>query len=146
MPPAWHRAKARCDERTFETKPSHNRSSAIPFHVTRTSRDILTGSVERRDKKAALWSDSDRYTGGVDAVRLLLLDAALSKHSLPWPVTTILRHPHTVAHVRILVGCANARNVVAGAAIPARERCDRATRRATSSVWHARFPAAIGCL
>lgn len=33
----------------------------------------LSSNVERKDEKAALWSDFDRYTGRVDAVRTLLL-------------------------------------------------------------------------
>src|ERR1051326_5998440 len=102
---------------------------------------ILTG-----DEKTALWSGCARYPGRVDAVWIFLLDAALSKHSLPRQVATLFTHPHTVANLRLFVGCADTRRVVAGAAISARERIDSAARRATSTVWRAAVALAISRL
>ena len=127
--------------------PGGDPKNLAPHRIsTAFERYILTGNVELRDEKAALWSDCPLHPHRVDAIRTFLFDAALFKFSLPWATTASHQHPHTVAHVRVFVGCADSSHVVAGAAIPTRERSDSAACRDASFVWRARIPAAISCL
>src|ERR1041385_3655443 len=101
--------------------------------------------VERGSEKA-IWSHCVHDPERVDAVCTLLLDAALHKCPLPRQVASVFQHPDTVAHVRLFVGGADTRHVVAGAAISTRERSDSAATRAASSVCRSDLAAAISCV